>query len=73
MRITVKIKPNSKKEEIKKIDDKNFIVAVKEPPVDGKANKALVKALAKHFKVSSSSVRIASGHASKQKIIEISE
>lgn len=71
MKIIVKIKPNSRKEEIRKIDDKNFIVAVKEPPVDGKANKALVKALAKYFNVSSSAVRIASGHASKQKIVEI--
>jgi len=72
MKIIVKIKPNSKKEGIKKIDDKNFIVAVKEPPVDGKANKALVKSLAKYFDIPSSTVRIASGHASKQKIIEIS-
>ena len=47
MKINVKIKPNSKKEEIKKIDDKNFIVAVKEPPVEGKANKALLQALKK--------------------------
>lgn len=71
MKIIVKIKPNSRKEEIRKIDDKNFIVAVKEPPVDGKANKALVKNMAKYFNVPSSSVRIASGHASKQKIVEI--
>ena len=71
MKIIVKIKPNSRKEEIKKIDDKNFIVAVKEPPVDGKANKALVKTMAKYFNVSSSTVRIASGHTSKQKIVEI--
>ena len=72
MRIIVKIKPNSKKEEIKKIDDKKFIVAVKEPPIDGKENKALVKTLAKHFHIPSSTVHIASGHKSKQKIIEIS-
>ncbi|MBI2558721.1 DUF167 domain-containing protein [Candidatus Woesearchaeota archaeon] len=71
MKITVKIKPNSKKEEIKKIDGTNFFIAVKEPPIDGKANKALVKALAKHFNIPSSAVRIASGHTSKQKIIEI--
>ena len=71
MILIVKIKPNSKKEEIKKIDDKNFIVAVKEPPVGGKANKALVRILAKYFNISSSAVRIASGHSSKQKIVEV--
>ena len=72
MRILVKIKPNSKKEKIEKINDANFLIAVKEPPVDGKANKAIVKTLAKYFKVPSSTVSIASGHTSKQKIIEIS-
>ncbi len=72
MRVTVKIKPNSKKEEIKKIDDKNFVVAVKEPPFGGKANRALVKNMAEYFNVSSSAVRIASGHSSRQKIVEIS-
>ena len=71
MKITVKTKLNSKKAEIKKINDTNLIVAVKEPPVDGKANKAIVKTLAKYFDVPSSAVRIVSGHASKQKIIEI--
>ncbi len=72
MRITVKTKPNSRKEEIKKIDGSNFLVAVKEQPVDGKANKAIVKALAKYFSMPSSAVSIVSGHASRQKIIEIS-
>ena len=71
MKITVKTKPNSKKTEIKKINDTNLIVAVKEPPIDGKANKAVVKALAKYFNKSSSAVSIVSGHTSKQKIIEI--
>jgi len=72
MRITVKLKLNSWKEKIEKNDDTNFLVAVKEPPVDGKANMTLVKTLAKHFNISSLTVRIASGHISKQKIIEIS-
>ena len=71
MKLTVKIKPNSKNEKIEKIDGTTLLIAVKEPPIDGKANKALVKALAKYFNVSSSAVRIASGRTSKQKIIEI--
>ena len=71
MKLTVKIKPNSKNEKIEKIDGTTLLIAVKEPPINGKANKALVKALAKYFNVSSSAVRIASGHTSKQKIIEI--
>lgn len=73
MKIFVKSKPSSKKEAVEKIDGKNFIVAVKDPPVKGKANRALVKTMAKYFDVPSSSVQIVSGHTSKQKIIEISK
>lgn len=72
MKINVKSKPSSKKDKVEKIDDANFVVAVKEPAVDGKANKAVVKALAKYLNVSSAKLQITSGQTSKQKIIEIS-
>lgn len=72
MRITVKIKPNSRKPEIRKIDDANFLVAVKEPPTEGRANRALVKNLAEYFNIKPSALRIASGHTYKKKVIEIS-
>lgn len=72
MRINVRSKPSSKKEKVERISDKSFIVAVKEPPVGGKANHAIAKAVSKHLNVPSSSVRIISGHSSKNKIIEVS-
>ncbi len=72
MKISVKTKPNSKKEMIEKIDETNFLISVKELPFDGKANNAIVKVIAKYFNVTSARVRITSGHKSKQKIIEIS-
>jgi len=71
MKIFVKAKPLSKEEYIKKIDELNFIVAIKEPPKDGKANRAIIKALAGHFSVAPSCVRLVSGFASKQKTFEI--
>ena len=71
MKIIVRSKPNSKKEKVERIDDRNFLIAVKEPPVEGKANNAIVKSLAKYLNVPSINVRITSGHASKQKIIEV--
>lgn len=58
MKIFVKSKPNSNKEEVERVDDKNFIVAVNEPAVDGKANKAIVKALAKYLNAPSSKLHI---------------
>lgn len=71
MKIFVKAKPNSKNEGIKKLSETNLEVCVKEPPVKGRANAAIIEALAKHFKVPLSKVRLISGFSSKQKIIEI--
>ncbi len=48
-----------------------YKVSIKEPPVDGKANEAIVRVLAEYFKVSKSSVRLVSGSTSKQKVFEI--
>ncbi len=72
MKIQVRVKPNSKTEEINQEGDK-FVVKVKEPPKEGKANQAVIKLLAKHFGVSQSQVRILSGFKSKSKVIELEE
>ncbi len=72
-RVFVKAKPKSKEERVEKIDDTHFVISVKEPPVQGKANTAIAKALAEHFGVSASSVRLASGFASKEKIFELTQ
>jgi uncharacterized protein (TIGR00251 family) len=71
MKIFVKAKPNSREEKVDKIDEQNYVVAVKEPPVQGKANNAIRNALAVYFKVGSSQVKIISGYISRNKIIEI--
>jgi len=71
MRINVKAKPNSHQEHVEKIDDSNFEISVKEPPVQGMANKAIVKALSDYFNVHHGRVRIVSGYTSRNKIIEI--
>ena len=71
MKILVRAKPKSKKEFVKKIDATNFIVAVKEPPIDGKANEAIVKAIGEYLHVPPSSIFIVSGKTTKNKIIEV--
>ena len=72
MKIQVKVKPNSKNEELSQEGD-SFIVKVKEPPREGKANQAVIKLLAEHFGVPQSQVRILSGFKNKNKVIEIAE
>ena len=71
MRITVKAKPNSYEEKVEKISDAEFIVFVKEPPVKGLANKAIIHALADYFNVAQVRVRIVSGYTSRQKVVDI--
>ncbi len=71
MKIFVRVKPKAKEEKVDKMDDINFKVSVKQPPEKGRANAAVVKALAGYFNISQSSIRIVSGSSSKLKIIEI--
>ena len=70
MRIQVKLKPNSKTEELSREGD-SFIAKVKEPPREGKANQSVIKLLAEHFGVPQSQVRILSGFRNRNKIIEV--
>ena len=72
MKIQVKVKPNSRTEEVSQEGD-SFIVKVKEPPKEGKANQAVIKLLAEHFGIPQSRVRILSGFKSKNKVIEVVE
>ncbi len=71
MKIQVKAKTKAKKELVEKVKENSFLVSVKEPPIGGKANAAVVKALAKYFKIPQAKLRIVSGFKSKQKILEI--
>ncbi|MCX6724379.1 MAG: DUF167 domain-containing protein [Candidatus Staskawiczbacteria bacterium] len=71
MRIFVKAKPNSREEKVERVDENNYVVSVKEPPVKGKANEAIRNALAVYFKTGSSCVKIISGYSSRNKVIEI--
>jgi hypothetical protein len=71
MKIFVKARPSAREEKVEKISETNFIVWVKEPPVKGKANRAIIKALARHFNIASSGVVLIAGSSSRQKIFEV--
>jgi len=71
MKIFVKARPNAKTEGIEKIDETHLTVSVKEPPIKGRANAAIAKALAKYFDTAPTRVFLVSGFASKQKVFEI--
>lgn len=69
MKILVKVKTKAKEERIEKAGEGIFTVWVKEPAEKGRANLAVVKAVAKHFKVPQSKARIVAGLSSRQKVV----
>ena len=72
MKISIRIKPNSRhREEVVPNDDGSLTIYTKAPAIEGRANAAAIKLLAKHFKVAPSKVKLVRGAASKYKIFEI--
>lgn len=71
MRITVYVKPNSKKGPLVEEVPDGFIVYVREVAAEGKANEAVIKAIAKHYGIPKTRVRVVRGETSRHKTIEI--
>lgn len=71
MKISVQVKTNSKIESVEKLLDQNYVVRVRVPPVEGKANERVRELLAEHFGTPKSQVEIVAGPKSKKKIFKI--
>jgi uncharacterized protein (TIGR00251 family) len=68
MIINVKVRPQSGKQEVKKISEKEYVVSLKNPAVENKANLELIKLLGKYF---SCNINIIKGLKSRRKVIKI--
>jgi len=71
MKIEVQVKPNSRKEGVEKTGDHSYKVSVNAPPVEGRANAAVIEMLARYFEVPKSAVTILRGETGKKKLVEI--
>ena len=71
MVIQVSIIPRSSMNKVEQISDGVYKVKVTAPPVDNKANEALIKALAKHFDIPRQSIAILRGATKKRKLVAI--
>lgn len=71
MKIRVTVKPSARKTEVVFVRDGYYQVSVTEPATQNKANEAVIKALAEHFRVAKSLISISRGQTSKVKTIEI--
>lgn len=68
---SVVVKPNSKKGPLVVGDGEELIVYLREKPVDGAANAALIKLLSEHFHVAKTRIEIKSGAHGRKKLVTI--
>lgn len=71
MKVSVRICPRASKNEVVKITDGTLKIRLTTPPVDGKANAALINLLSEYFDSPKSKIKIVRGLTSKNKLIEI--
>ncbi len=67
--VSIVVQPRSAKNEVVGVHAGSLKIKLTAPPVDGTANKALVKFLAKRWHLPASSVEILSGHTGRRKRI----
>ena len=65
--LTLHIQPKASQNRFQGIHDNALKLAITAPPVDGKANKAVIAFLAKFFGIAKSELSITSGHQSRRK------
>ena len=74
MKISVHLKPNSRhREEVIPNDDGSLTIYTKAPAIEGRANLAAGKLLAKYFGVAPSRVKLLRGATSKYKVFNIDQ
>lgn len=72
MKISAHLKPNSRhREEVVVDSDGTYIIYTKAPAIEGRANVAAIKLLAKYFGVAPSRVKLVRGATSKYKVFDI--
>lgn len=69
MIINIKVIPRAKRALVK--DGDPLRVYVNQPPEDGRANDAVIKLLAEHFKIPKSKIKIIKGEKNRDKIVEL--
>jgi hypothetical protein len=71
VRLAVQVMPNAKKNEVVGPFDGMLKIRLQAQPIEGKANEALIRYLARMLAISKSAVSITHGHTGKRKIVEI--
>lgn len=70
-RIRVRLRPRGSRNELGRLNDGVLEAKVTAPPVDGAANKALCKLIAKRVGVAPSRVSVVRGERSREKLVRV--
>ncbi len=70
MKLFVRVKTGAREERVEAIDAGHFKVSVKALPVDGKANRAVAKALADFLGIAPSELELVGGATSRDKVFD---
>jgi uncharacterized protein (TIGR00251 family) len=69
--IAVRVQPRARRDEIAGVRDGRLLVRVTAPPLEGRANDALRRLLARYLGVAPSRLSIASGAGSRDKVVRV--
>ena len=69
--LTLHIQPGAKKTEFAGLHGDALKIRLAAPPVDGKANEALIRFVADQLGLAKSSVNLKSGQTSRRKVLEV--
>ena len=70
MLIKVKAYPEAGKEEVIEKEENSFEIWVKEKPIQGQANRAILRALAEYLEVDQGKIRLVKGFKQRNKVYE---
>ena len=71
MKLLVRLIPNAKQSEIVGWEGQTLKVRIAAPPIEGKANEALIKFLADSIDCAPSEIEIIKGQSSKNKLLDV--
>lgn len=69
--LTIKVVPRASKNQIVGIEGDALKVRLNAPPVEGKANDALIQFLAERLGVARTQIEIIAGHTARRKIVRV--
>ena len=70
MKLKIRVIPKAKQNKVTK-EKERLKVYLTSPPIEGRANKALIEVLADHYNVKKRQIKIIKGLKSRDKVVEI--